>query len=143
MATSPWSLSFIFQEGEKMKDKAYYDALATLIISCAYNVSRVLGSGFLEKVYENALVIELIDCGLNVETQKPIQVLYQDHIVGEYFADIIVDDDVVLELKAVKAIESIHFAQCQNYLKATGKKLGMVINFGEEKVKIRRVANGI
>ena len=126
-----------------MKDKAYYDALATLIISCAYNVSRVLGSGFLEKVYENALVIELIDCGLNVETQKPIQVLYQDHIVGEYFADIIVDDDVVLELKAVKAIESIHFAQCQNYLKATGKKLGMVINFGEEKVKIRRVANGI
>jgi GxxExxY protein len=126
-----------------MKDKAYYDALATLIISCAYKVGRVLGSGFLEKVYENALVIELMDCGLNVETQKPIQVLYQDHIVGEYFADIIVDDDVVLELKAVKAIESIHFAQCQNYLKATGKKLGMVINFGEEKVKIRRVANGI
>jgi GxxExxY protein len=126
-----------------MKDKAYYDALATLIISCAYKVGRVLGSGFLEKVYENALVIELMDCGLNVETQTPIQVLYQEQIVGEYFADIIVDNDVVLELKAVKAIESIHFAQCQNYLKATGKKLGMVINFGEEKVKIRRVANGI
>jgi GxxExxY protein len=126
-----------------MKDKAYYDALATLIISCAYKVSRVLGTGFLEKVYLNALVIELIDSGLTVETQKPIQVCYQGQIVGEYFADILVDDDVILELKAVKAIESIHFAQCQNYLKATGKKLGMVINFGEEKVKIRRIANGI
>ena len=126
-----------------MKDKAYYDALATLIISCAYKVSRVLGTGFLEKVYVNALVIELLDSGLTVETQKPIQVCYHEQIVGEYFADILVDDDVILELKAVKAIESIHFAQCQNYLKATGKKLGMVINFGEEKVKIRRVANGI
>ncbi len=126
-----------------IKDKAYYDTLAEVIVSCAFNVGRVLGCGFLEKVYQNALSIELEDSGLKVETQKNIQVRYKEQIVGEYFADIVVDDDVVLELKAVKALENVHFAQCQNYLKATGKKLGLLINFGEEKVKVRRVANGI
>ena len=125
------------------KDKAYYDALSKLIISCAYNVGRVLGSGFLEKVYENALAIELATAGLKVETQKRISVSYKEQIVGEYFADMLVSGDIILELKAVRAIENIHFAQCQNYLKATGVKLGLLINFGEEKVKIRRVANGI
>jgi len=126
-----------------VKDKVYYDTLAEVIVSCAYNVGRVMGCGFLEKVYENALAIELQDSGLKVETQKQIQVRYKGQIVGEYYADMIVDDDIVLELKATKAIESIHFAQCQNYLKATGKRLGLLINFGEEKVKVRRVANGI
>ena len=126
-----------------VKDKAYYDATAEVIISCAYKVGGILGCGFLEKVYENALAIELVDTGLNVEAQKQIQVHYKDQVVGEYFADILVDDDVIVELKAVKSIENIHFAQCQNYLKATGKKLGLLINFGEERVKVRRVANGI
>jgi GxxExxY protein len=126
-----------------IKDKAYYDTLAKLIISCAYKVGRVMGCGFLEKVYENALAIELLDAGLKVETQKQISVRYKEQIVGEYYADILVDDDIVLELKAVSAIEGIHFVQCQNYLKATGLKLGLVINFGEEKVKVRRVVNGI
>jgi len=126
-----------------IKDKAYFDSLTELIISCAFKVSNVLGGGFLEKVYENALLIELVAAGLNVETQKPIQVSYKDQVIGEYFADMVIEDDIILELKATKAIENIHFAQCQNYLKATGKKLGLVINFGAEKVKIRRVANGI
>jgi GxxExxY protein len=126
-----------------IKDKVYYDNLTELIIHCAYKVGNNLGSGFLEKVYENALVIELAASGLNVETQKPILVLYAGEVVGEYFADILVDDDIIIELKAVKAIENIHFAQCQNYLKATGKKLGLIINFGEEKVRVRRVANGV
>ena len=126
-----------------VKDKVYYDALVDSIVGCSYNVGRILGCGFLEKVYENALAIELTDSGLKVETQKQIQVCYKDQIVGEYYADMVIDDDIVVELKAVKAIENIHFAQCQNYLKATGKKLGLVINFGEEKVKVRRVANGI
>ena len=126
-----------------IKDKAYFDSLTELIISCAFKVSNVLGGGFLEKVYENALLIELVAAGLNVETQKPIQVRYKDQVIGEYFADMVIEDDIILELKATKAIENIHFAQCQNYLKATGKKLGLVINFGAEKVKIRRVANGI
>jgi len=126
-----------------VKDKAYYDALVDSIVSCAYKVGRTLGCGFLEKVYENALAIELAASGLNVETQKKIEVHYKEQIVGEYYADMVVDNDVILELKAVKVIENIHFAQCQNYLKATGKKLGLVINFGEEKVKVRRVVNGI
>jgi GxxExxY protein len=126
-----------------IKDKAYYNALAELIISCAYQVGRILGPGFLEKVYENAMVIELEDVGLSVVTQKQLQVRYKDRIVGEYFADLVIEDDIILELKATKTLENIHFAQCQNYLKATGKKLGLVINFGEEKVKVRRVVNGI
>ena len=126
-----------------IKDKSYYDSLTESIISCAYKVSNHLGSGFLEKVYENALAIELISSGMSIETQKPIKVHYEGQVVGEYFADMIVDDDVILELKAVKAIEAIHFAQCQNYLKATGKKLGLLINFGGERVNVRRVVNGL
>ena len=126
-----------------IKDKVYYDSLTEQIISCAFKVSNELGCGFLEKVYENAMAIELAESGLNVETQKQIQVSYRDQIVGDYFVDMLVDNDIILELKAVKAIENIHFAQCQNYLKATDKRPGLVINFGEEKVKVRRVANGI
>jgi GxxExxY protein len=125
------------------KDDAYYKSLTEQIIGCAYAVGNNLGCGFLEKVYENSLAIELADSGLKVETQKQVQVCYKEQVVGDYYADMLVDNDVVIELKAVKAIENIHFAQCQNYLKATGKKLGLIINFGEEKVKVRRVANGI
>jgi len=126
-----------------VRDKAYYDALAEVIVDSAYKVGGILGCGFLEKIYENSLAIELVASGLNVEIQKPIKVRYADIVVGEYFADMLVENDIVVELKAVKAIENIHFAQCQNYLKATGKKLALLINFGEEKVKVRRVANGI
>ena len=126
-----------------IKDNDYYDNLTELIIGCAFKVSNGLGCGFLEKVYENALAIELADTGLSIETQKQIKVLYKGKVVGDYIADIVVDELIILELKAVKAIENIHFAQCQNYLKATGKKLGLIINFGAEKVEVRRVANGI
>ncbi len=126
-----------------IRDKVYYDALAEVIVGSAYKVGGILGCGFLEKVYEKSLSIELTASGLNVEIQKPIKVHYAGEVVGEYFADMLVEDDIVVELKAVKAIENIHFAQCQNYLKATGKKLALLINFGEEKVKVRRVANGI
>ena len=125
------------------KDDAYYKSLTEQIIGCAYTVGNNLGCGFLEKVYEKALTIELIDSGLSIKTQEPIKVHYSGNVVGEYFADITVENEIILELKAVKKIEHIHFAQCQNYLKATGKKLGLIVNFGEEKVKVRRVANGI
>jgi GxxExxY protein len=125
-----------------IKDRAYYDSLTELIISCAYSVGNNLGSGFLEKVYENALAIELASSGMQVEAQKPINVHYAGQIVGEYFADLVVDNDIILELKAIKKIDDIHFAQCQNYLKASGKKLGLLINFGGERVKVRRVVNG-
>ena len=126
-----------------VKDKAYYDSLTELIIGCAFSVSNILGCGFLEKVYENALLLELEDSGLRVEPQKQIRVFYKEKVVGDYIADMVVEGEIIVELKAVKSIENIHFAQCQNYLKATGNKLGLIINFGEEKVKVRRVANGI
>ena len=126
-----------------VKDKAYYDALTHEIIGCAYRVGKILGPGFLEKVYEKALAIEIVSSGLQIQTQVPLTVYYQGQIVGEYCADMLVENDIILELKAVKALEPIHLAQCQNYLKSTDKKLGLVINFGSEKVKIRRVVNGI
>jgi len=126
-----------------IKDRAYYDSLTEQVIGCAYKVGNALGHGFLEKVYENALALELRDAGCKVETQKPITVFYRGTAVGDYIADIVVDEDLIVELKAVKSIENIHFAQCQNYLKATGKKLGLIINFGGEKVEVRRVSNGV
>lgn len=125
-----------------IKDKAYYDSLTRLVISCAFKVSNTLGCGFLEKVYENSMALELSSAGLKTEFQKPITVYYQDKIVGEYTADLVVEDDILVELKAVKAIQDVHFAQCQNYLKATGLKLGLLINFGCPRVQVRRVANG-
>ena len=126
-----------------IKDGAYYKSLTEQIIGCAYTVGNNLGCGFLEKVYEKALAIELVDSGLSIETQEPIKVYYSGNVVGEYFADIVVEDEIILELKAVKKIENIHFAQCQNYLKATGKKLGLLINFGGERIQVKRVANGV
>jgi len=96
---------FIVLGNEMVKDKAYYDSLTELIIGCAYKVSNNLGCGFLEKVYEKALAIELSEAGLGYETQKQILVRYKGAIVGEYFADVLVENDVILELKAVKSIE--------------------------------------
>ena len=129
--------------GEMVKDKFYYYNLTETIIGCAYRVGTTLGNGFLEKVYENALKIEMGTAGLSVVSQFPMSVLYQDQVVGDYYADMVVEDEIVIELKAVKKIEDIHFAQCQNYLKATGMKLGLLINFGGDRVQVRRVANGI
>ncbi len=126
-----------------IKDKAYYDSLTEQIIGCAYTVGNKLGEGFLEKVYENALTIELAACGLKAETQKPVNVYYEGQIVGDYYADILVEDEIILELKVVKTLEGIHLAQCLNYLKAARKKLGLLINFGGSNVKIKRVVNGL
>jgi len=125
-----------------IKDKAYYDSLINEIVSCAYAVHRKLGTGFLEKIYEKAMAIELSASGLSIDTQKPIQVSYDGCVIGEFIADIVVEDEVVVELKAAKKLEAIHFSQCLNYLKATGKKFGLVINFGEEVVRFKRIVNG-
>ncbi len=126
-----------------VKDKAYYDRLTEQVIGCAFLVGNTLGHGFLEKVYENALALELRKSGLTVETQKAVSVFYCGVVVGDYVADFIIEDDLIVELKAVSSLQNIHFAQCQNYLKATGIKLGLVINFGSEKVEVRRVSNGV
>jgi len=95
----------------------------------------------MEKVYENALAYELRCKGLAVQQQKALKVYYRDIVAGEYTADLLVEDLVVVELKAVRAFDDIHLAQCLNYLNATGLKVGLLINFGGRKVEIKRVVN--
>jgi len=114
-----------------------YSDLTEKIINAAYKVHNVLGFGFLEKVYQNALMIELKRMGLKVSSEMPIKVYYRNEIVGEYIADIIVEDKVILELKAVKDLAEIHEVQLVNYLKATGIELGLLINFGHS-VQVKR-----
>jgi GxxExxY protein len=109
------------------------------IIGCAYVVSNTLGAGFLEKVYENALAHELRKTGLRVAQQHPIQVLYDGVIVGDFAADLLVDEQVIVELKVAKALDEVHLAQCLNYLKATNLRIGLILNFGKPRVEIKRV----
>ena len=114
-------------------------ALSEDIIAAAFTVSNSLGCGFLEKVYENALAIELRCKGFDVKQQVPMEVRYREEIVGVYQADLIVQDQVVVELKAARDIESVHRAQCLNYLRASGLSLGLVINFGRPRLDVHRV----
>jgi len=106
--------------------------LSNKIIKAFYNVYNELGYGFLEKVYENAMLLELKIMGLSCEKQKPIKVNYHNAIVGEYFADIIVDNQIILELKATENLCPEHELQLINYLKATNKEVGLLLNFGKE-----------
>lgn len=108
------------------------------IIGCAYEVYNKMGFGFLESVYEKCLIIELKKKGLKTESQKPISVKYDDEIVGDFKADLLVEDEVIIELKSVINLSKIHEAQLVNYLVATGKPLGLLINFGEQKVNVKR-----
>jgi GxxExxY protein len=114
-------------------------ALTESIIGAAFTVSNALGCGFLERVYENALAIELRLKGHIVEQQAAREVHYRGQLVGLYQADLIVDDKVVVELKAGRSLEQAHRAQCMNYLRATGKSLGLVINFGTPRIDVHRV----
>ena len=117
--------------------------ISEIIINCAFQVANTLGSGFLEKVYENAMVIELIKRGLSVNQQHSLKVYYDNKVVGDYFADIIVNNEIIVELKTVNSINEIHEAQLLNYLKASNKKLGLIINFYTPKVQIKRMVNNI
>jgi GxxExxY protein len=112
--------------------------LTERIIGCAFKVSNTLGCGFLEKVYENAMVIELRKIGLKAEPQQRVDVLYDGQVVGEFFTDILVADTVILELKATSEHHEVFTAQCLNYLKATSKPLCLLLNFGKPKVDIKR-----
>jgi len=119
------------------------DWITEEIIGKAFKVSNTLGADFLEKVYENALAIELIKSGFSVNQQYPIRVHYQGEIVGEYFADLYVEKTVIIELKTVKALDDIHLAQVLNYLKGTRNSIALLINFGSPKVQIKRVINNV
>ena len=109
------------------------------IIGCAFEVSNQLGYGFLEKVYENALAHELSKAGLRVKQQYPLEVYYDGILVGKYFADLLVEEQVLMELKTVKTIDKIHEAQCINYLKATDLKICLLLNFGKPRIEIKRL----
>ena len=116
--------------------------LTERVIGCAYQVSNVLGSGFLEKVYENALAIELRQTGLQVIQQHAVTVRYEGQIVGEYIADILVNETILVEVKAVRKLDEVHMAQCMNYLRSTGLRICLLINFGSPKVEIKRILHG-
>jgi len=109
-----------------------YENISELVLKGFYKVYNTLGYGFLEKVYENALVIELQNMGLEVRQQHPITVYYESCTVGDYFADLLVNDAVILELKTAEQLRSEHAAQLTNYLKATDKELGLLLNFGKD-----------
>ena len=113
--------------------------LTEAVIGAAFAVSNTLGCGFLEMVYENALAIELRSRGYEVQQQAPLEVRYKEEIVGIYSADLVVNGQVVVELKAVRALDVVHRAQCMNYLRASGIRTGLVLNFGLPRLDVLRV----
>jgi GxxExxY protein len=115
--------------------------LTDQILAACFEVSNELGAGFLESVYQNALMVVLKAKGLKAEQECPLSVFYHDQLVGQFFADIIVEDKIIVELKAVNALMNIHKAQVINYLKATGMEVGMLVNFGNSKLEYRRFEN--
>ncbi len=116
--------------------------LSERIIGGAFKVANALGTGFLEKVYENALAHELRKAGLQVRQQVGVAVHYDGVVVGEYSADLLVEDTVIVELKAIKTLDPVHVAQGLNYLRATGLPLCLLLNFGTPRLQIRRLVLG-
>jgi len=122
-----------------LEKEFYYKELTYQIIGAAFEVRKLLGYGFLEKVYENAFMRELQLRGIQVSVQHPIKIEYKGVVVGDYYADIIVENKVIVELKTGESVNPIHEAQLLNYLKATGIKLGLLINFGTDKCEYKRL----
>ena len=115
------------------------EELTEKIIWVCFEVINELGSGFLESVYQKALVLALMQAGLMVQAQAPLKVVFRGQVVGEFVADIIVEKQIVLELKSGKALSAEHEAQLLNYLKATGMKVGLLLNFGRPKLEWKRL----
>jgi len=123
----------------KHEETIIYKQLSYDIMSAALTVHKKLGHGFLEKIYENALAIELKNHNILFRQQAPIKVFYENKLIGEYAADILVDDKIIIELKAAEEISNIHKAQLINYLRATNLRLGIIINFGKPRLEYKRV----
>ncbi len=115
-----------------------HEELTQKIIGCAYRVYNKMGFGFLESVYEKCLLIELNRAGLKAEAQFPIKVFYDEAIVGEFIADVVMENEIILELKSVRQLAIAHEVQLVNYLVATKRDVGLLVNFGERKVEIKR-----
>ena len=122
-----------------MENNYLYSELSGKILKAYYNVYNTLGFGFLEKVYENSMMIELRKFGLECRQQQHIDVFYDDERVGDYFADIIVEEKIIIELKAAKTLSADHEAQLVNYLRATDVEVGLLLNFGKKPQHKRRV----
>ena len=120
-------------------DERRLNEITEKIIGCAYDIANGLGPGFLEKVYENALRIELQSAGLAVFQQHPIPVFWREELVGDYHADLFVEACVIVELKTVKTFDDVHMAQCLNYLKATGMRVCLLINFAKSQIEVKRI----
>ena len=117
-----------------------YENITSKIRQAAFDVHHYFGNGFLEKVYENALSYKLRQLEIKCEQQVPLKVYFEDNVVvGEYFADLVVEDKIIIELKAIESLNRIHFAQVKNYLKATKFKLGLLINFGKPILEFKRI----
>lgn len=114
------------------------DPLSEKVIGCAFHIHNELGFGFLESVYEQAMLIELSAAGLRVAQQVPATVYYRNHVVGDFRIDLLVEDRLVVELKSIRALAPIHEMQVVNYLTATRIDVGLLINFGEQRVEVRR-----
>ncbi len=121
------------------KTNILYSDITDSVLNSFYKVYNSLGYGFLEKVYENSLTLELRKKNLVIEQQHPIKVYYDNEVVGEYFADLLVDNKIIVELKAVKSLTKENEYQLINYLKATGYKVGLLLNFGEKAEFVRRI----
>jgi GxxExxY protein len=116
-----------------------HEELTNKIIGCAIEVHKKLGPGFLESIYENAFIVELQKQSLKVERQREVVIKYDEIEVGRHRLDLIVDDTIVVELKAVKNIEDVHFAIVKSYLKALRKEHGLIINFSKKVIEVKRV----
>ena len=123
------------------KNKYTFDLLSERIIGAAIQVHRELGPGFLESIYEEALKVELSKSQIKYETQKEIKIKYRDVEVGSHRLDMIVENQIIVELKATKDLVDVHFAQLRSYLKATGFKVGLLLNFAKPTVEIKRIVN--
>ena len=123
------------------EEKIVYPELSYQIVGMAMDIQNRLGSGFLEKVYENALMVLLSRAGIKAEQQAPVKVYFDGMVIGDYYADILVDGKIILELKVVEKLTDVHRAQTLNYLKATGLRLAILINFGKHRLEHERYVN--
>lgn len=137
---SGWTVRVGIKLMETHSDGVYpHSELTHTIIGCAYEVHKELGPGFLEKVYETALLHELSRAGLKAQAQAPIPVRYKGIPVGDYFADLLVEGVVIVELKAAQSLDPTHEAQLLHYLKAAGVEVGLLLNFGRSSVQVKRM----
>jgi GxxExxY protein len=121
-----------------LSTKMEYQDLTEAIIGCAYKVYNKLGFGFLESVYKKSMVVELTKSTLEVEEEKPLKVYYDDEIVGDFYIDLLVENEIIVELKSVENLVKAHEVQLVNYLKGLKKDIGLLINFGPTGVEVKR-----